>query len=109
MFVNDRTKVGKQRRCLATLDRIERMAVLVERLEARGGLGVALVGDVVGRARKSVDRDDRAAIPRGDESRSDRKVLVMTDRHAFKIPDVAMKIIRFESIAVDGDRVRVRL
>jgi hypothetical protein len=33
----------------------------------------------------------------------------MTDRHAFKIPDVAMKTIRFESIAVDGDRVGVRL
>jgi len=33
----------------------------------------------------------------------------MTDRHAFKTPDVAMKTIRFESIAVDGDRVGVRL
>jgi hypothetical protein len=33
----------------------------------------------------------------------------MTDRHALNTPDVTMKAIRFESIAVDGDRVGVRL
>ena len=67
---------------LAACDAVEFGVEGVERRHACVGRRVAFVGQVVGGARKAIDRDDRGPQPRRHEDRRDGKIFVMADGHA---------------------------
>jgi hypothetical protein len=63
-------------------DRRKRAFVAIERRQSCSGGKIAFVRKVVGSSREAVDRGNGRAQAFGHEPRRDRKVFVMSDRHA---------------------------